>query len=277
MAISNSGLLEQVYNVREDDTLSARVALVICVLVERGAFVAGYTIGKELLTIHYTAYGANKPVWELDFFEHLFASEPLLAVRDKVKGVITGTGKNLIVPDELYDEQEAEKWLRKLHFVEQLDRVNTYPLDNDKAILLQAMPVNIAELVKINFKKAMVLPLHAYQFEGENAQSLHMQLCLAGDQVFVTLHNYSQLLWNHVVSYACAEDIAFAIKQMCKENYIDPVKLHISCNALAGTDYDVINSLTQYFPNVRSGNGEVINARWQPAICLANQLLACVL
>ncbi len=277
MAISNSGLLEQVYNVREDDTLSARVALVICVLVERGAFVAGYTIGKELLTIHYASYGANRPVWQLDFFEQLFASEPLLAVREKVKGVFTGSAKNLIVPDELYDEQEAEKWLRKLHFVEQLDRVNTYPLENDKAVFLQAIPVNIAELVKINFKKALVLPLHAYQFEGESAQSLHMQLCLTGDQVFVTLHNYSQLLWNHVVEYACAEDIAFAIKQMCKENYIDPVKLHISCDAIAGTEYDVINSLTQYFPNVRSGNGEVINARWQPAICLANQLLACVL
>lgn len=277
MAISNSGLLEQVYNVREDDTLSARVALVICVLVERGAFVAGYTIGKELLTIHYAAYGANKPVWELDFFEQLFASEPLLALKDKVKGVFTGGAKNLVVPDELYDVQEAENWLRKLHFVEQTDRISTYELENDKAVHLQAIPVNISELVKINFKKALVLPLHAYQFEGENAQSLHMQLCLTDDQVFVTLHNYSQLLWNHVVRYSCAEDIAYAIKLLCKENYIDPVKLHMSCNALNGAAYDVVNALTQYFPNVKSGNGEVINARWQPAICLANQLLACVL
>jgi len=277
MTISNTGTYEQVYNVREEETLSSRVALVTCVLVRRGLFIAGFSITKELLTIHYTGYAPDKPVWELDFFEQLFAAEPLLQVREKVKGVFIGGHKTLIVPDELYAENDAQSWLRKIYFVEQQDKISVYPLENDKAFLLQAVPVNIIELIKINFRKATVLPLQLAHFHEANEQSLHLRCCITNEQVIATLHNYSQLLWHHVFDYSCAEDIAYAIRLHCKENYIDAAKLNISCSMLAGSEYDIINELTQYFPNIKADNGRAITTRWSPAICLANQLLACAL
>jgi hypothetical protein len=277
MASPNTNTYEQVYNVREDDSLTSRVALVVCVLVQRGLYVAGFSISKELLTIHYAGYSKNKPVWALDYFEQLFASEPLLAVREKVKGVFINSDRNLIVPDELYNEKDARNWLGKIFFIEQQDKISVFPLENEKASFLQAIPLNISELVRINFKKAEILPLQAYLFGERKAQSLHLQLCISSEQVIATLHNYSQLLWNHVFDYSCAEDIAYAIKLLCKENYIDAAKLNINCNALAGTEYDIINELSQYFPNIKAGNGLSIHARWDPAISLANQLLECVL
>lgn len=277
MATINTNINEQVYNVREDPSLSSRVALVFCVLVQRGLFIAGFSITKELLTIHYTEYAANKPVWDLDFFEQSFANEPLLSVREKVKGVFIGSSKNLIVPDELYAEDHAKDWLSKLFFVEQRDIIITTPLANDKAIFLAAIPLNISELVKINFKKATFLPLSAYHFTTPQVQSLHLQCCISSEQVTATLHNYSQLLWHKVFDHVCAEDIAYAIRQLCSENYIDAAKLNISCNALAGADYDVVNDMTQYFANIKAGNGHTIHARWEPTISLANQLLSCVL
>lgn len=164
----------------------------------------GFSITKELLTIHYSEYSSTRPVWELDFFEQLFASEPLLAVREKVKGVFLAGDKNLVVPDELYSAPDAEAWLRRIHFVEHLDRVAAFAMENDKAQLLQAFPLNIVELVKINFKRATVLPLQEYQLEHSNTQSLHLQCFITRDQVFASLHNYSQLLWYQVFDYACA-------------------------------------------------------------------------
>ena len=268
---------EQIYNVREDDTLSQRVALVIGVLVPRGVYIVGFSITKELLTIHYTGYSTTKPVWQLDFFEQLFASEPLLTVREKVKGMFVSSAKNLIIPDELYNESAAADWLRQLHYVEQQEVITSYALENDKATYLHAVPVNINELIKINFRKAVVLPLCDYHFAAPQVQSLHMQCCLSSEQVTATLHNYSQLLWHKVFDYSKAEDIAYALKLLCKENYIDPAKLNITCNCLSGAEYDTINELTQYFPNLKAGNGLTIHTRWEPAISLANQLLGCVL
>jgi hypothetical protein len=268
---------EQIYNVREDEMLSSRVALVISVLLPRGLMIAGFSITKELQTIHYAGYSNTKPVWELDFFEQLFATEPLLTVREKVKGIFVSSHKNLIVPDELYTEVAATDWLRKLHYVEQQDVVTAYTLENDKATYLHAVPTYINELIKINFRKAVVLPLSDYHFAVRQVQSLHMQCCLSNEQITATLHNYSQLLWHQIIDYSTAEDIAYALKLLCKENYIDPAKLNITCNCVSGAEYDVVNELTQYFPNLKAGNGLTIHARWEPAISLANQLLACVL
>ncbi len=231
---------------------------------------------KELLTIHYTGYSKSKPVWELDFFEQLFANEPLLAVKEKVKGVFVNSHKNLIVPDELYSDEDAIEWLQRIYYIEQKEIMATYELDNDKATYLHTVPLNISELVKINFKKAAVMPFSSYHFSDRQVQSLHMQCCITGEQVTATLHNYSQLLWHKVFDYGCAEDIAYSIKLLCKENYIDPAKLNITCNALAGSEYEVINELTQYFPAIKAGDGNAIHARWDPAISLANQLFKCV-
>lgn len=276
MAATNPNKNEQVYNVREDEQLLSRVALVVCVLTQRELYVAGFSISKELLTIHYYTYNTAKPVWEIDFFEQLFASEPLLLVREKVKAVFVGSGRNLIVPDELYNENEATRWLHRLHFVERQDTITSHALENDKATYMQVVPLYITELIKINFKKASVLPLSAYQFGERPAQSLHLQLCFGNSHAMATLHNYSQLLWHRYIEYTCAEDVAYAIRLHCKENYIDPAKLTITCNALSALEYNAVNDLSAYFQVVKAGNGLTIHSRWDPAITLANQLLECV-
>lgn len=270
-----SNIYEQVYNVSEDETLMSRVALVVCVLVERGLFAAGFSINRELLTIHYTGYNKNKPVWDLDFFEHLMMQEPLLNVREKVKGVLVCSNKNLVVPDALYDEKEAKAWLRHLHFIEAKDNIDIYPLEDDKSVYLHAVPLHISELIKINFRKATLLPLCIYHFKNIRQQSLHLQFCITSDQVCVTLHNYSQLLWHRVFSYTTPEDIVYEIKHFCMENNISPSKIAFRCDALSAAEYEVIKALTHYLTGIRSGKG-AINGNWDASISLAQQLLTCV-
>lgn len=276
MATVTTNIYEQVYNFQEDETIPSRVATVICVLVQRGILVAGFGIVKDLLTLHYTGYNKNKPVWELSFFEHLFVQEPLLAVREKVKGVFICSNKNLIVPDALYDEKEAKNWLKHIHFIEQKDVIESYKLQDDNASYLLATPMSITELIKINFKKVVTMPLACYQFTSGSNQSLYLQCCVTPEQVCATLHNYSQLLWHKVFDYTCAEDIAFEIRQLCMENNISPSKISLRCNAVSAAEYNVINELSQYFPGLRAGNGRSITNRWDAAIYLAQQLFACV-
>jgi hypothetical protein len=276
MVASKNNTFEQIYNVQEDEGLTSRVALVICILVQRGMVAVGFSISKELLTIHYTGYSANKPVWDLDFFEYLLAQEPLLGVREKVKGIFICSDKNLIVPDALYEEKEAKAWLKQIYFIEARESIDSYILEEDKARYLHATPVNITELLKINFKKVPILPLAMYHFRNTRQQSLYLQCCLTNEQVCATLHNYSQLLWHKVFDYTCAEDIAYEIKHLCMENNISPSKISIMCNTISASEYEVINDLSQYFPGIKSGNGRTMSARWDPAMALAHQLLECV-
>lgn len=277
MGTINYNTNEQVYYVRDDDNISSRVALMICILVQRGLLIAGFSITKELLTIQYKGYNKNKPIWELDFFEHIFANEPMLAGKEKVKGVFICSDKNLVVPNELYMEEEAQNWLKHIHFIEVNDVITPYFLIDEKAYYLHAVPVNITELVKINFKHAEILPLSMYQFRNPHKQSMHLQCCLSSEQVCLSLHNNSQLLWHKVFNYTCAEDIAYTINLYCTENNIDPSGLNVMCNALSAAEFERINELTQYFPGINAGNGRAITAGWDSAISLANQLFTCVL
>jgi len=275
--MATNNIYEQVYNVSEDEGLMSRIAQVICVVAPRGLFVAGFGGSKELLTIHYTGYNKNRPVWALDFFEHLFANESLLAAhRDKVKGVFISSDRSLIVPDALYDEAEAKKWLKRIFFIERTDVISIKRLDVDNANYLYATPLNITELIRINFKKAATLPLCTYHFRDTQQKSLYLQCCVVNDQACVTLHNYSQLLWHRQFSFSVAEDIAYEIKHLCVENNISPGKVSMTCDAISASEFNVVSELSQYFQNIKSGDGRAIHSRWDPAIALSNQLLACV-
>ena len=138
MAKSNNNNYEQVYNISEDASLLTRISLVICVLVQRGLLVAGFSKEKEILSLNYTGYNKNRPVWEVAFFEQLFANEPLLTDKTKVKGVFTLSARQLLVPDELYQKTEAENWLRKIYYIERSDVIEHSFLKDMKAYYLQA-------------------------------------------------------------------------------------------------------------------------------------------
>jgi hypothetical protein len=275
MAATNVNTNEQVFNAYEDESLDALLTHVICVIMQRGLWVAGFSSTKELLTIHYTGYNRNKPVWELDFFEHLIVQEPLFTVREKVKAVFICDDKNMVIPNDLYDEDEAGNWIRRIHFIEPKDVVLSYPLEAENAQYLLAVPMGITELININFKKAIVAPLPIYHFAKTNSQGLYLQCCITNEQVCATLHNYSQLLWHKVFDYTCAEDIGYAIKLLCIENNISPSDISLNCNAISAAEYNVINDLSQYFPGVRDGKGNAVTNRWEAATCLAQQLIEC--
>jgi hypothetical protein len=276
MASEKNHTNQQVYNIHEDEWLMERIAIVLCILMRRGMWIGGYSDTKELLTIHFTGYNKNRPVWELDFFEQLFANEALLADKDKIKGVFICSEKNLIVPNELYDEHEAERWLGKIHFIDQKDVVLTHPVPQAKAKYVMAVPMNITELININFKKAVTLPFPAYQFPDLQKGAPEIKCCITGEQVCATLYNHRQLLWHRVFDHASAQDIAYSIRHCCEENDVNVSALKVSIDATTGAEYEVAHELAQYFAGAHKGNAKNNATRWQPAVTLAQQLITCV-
>jgi Protein of unknown function (DUF3822) len=265
-----------VYNKSEDPSLISQVSQAVCVFMQRGLMTAGFNAAGELLTIHYHGYNKNRQVWELDFFEQLFMQEPLATISKKIKGVFICTDKQLVVPDALYKEKEAKEWLKRIHFVDIKEVTSSYHFDAEQKHYLLAVPPYIAGLVKVNSKGAATLPMAAYQLRQVEQQGLFAQCCVMPDQVCITLHDNGNLLWHKVFGYRAAEDIAFELKHACRENKINDEQLHFVCNAVSAAEHPVVAELSRYFPGTKAGNGSDIDSKWQPAISLAQQLLACV-
>lgn len=267
---------ELIYNAHEGN-LSSQIDIVISVMVERGMMVAGFSSEKELLTIHYNGYKKDKPVWWVDFFEGAFNLHPLLADREKVKAVFFLSDKDLVIPETLFDRYEAKDWLKRIHHVEADDVIEYYSLSSEKANYVVALPGAITELVKSNFTRADIQPLPIYHFMGLQQQGLYLECCITSEQVCVTMHNFSQLLWHKVFSYKTAEDIAYEIRLLCNERSISPSKITLLCNTLTSAEYSVMNDLSQYFQHIKSGSVQTITGPWDGPKSLAHQLLLCVL
>ena len=92
----------------------------------------------------------------------------------------------------------------------------------------------------------------------------------------MTLHNDGQLLWHRVSGDTTAEEIAYTINNYCQENNIEPTQLNLACAGLSASEFERINELTQYFPNLKACDGSGISMIWDGAISLAIQLLSCV-
>ena len=274
MGTEYQNIYRQVYNVREDEHLLAETDNVTCVLSRRGLLAAAYSASNELLSIHYAAYGKERPVWELDFFEQLFAQEPLLVRQDKIKKVFVLTSSNLIIPEELYDAHEAKAWFDQIHFSELNDSLEHYQLQKENAWYVYSIPHGINELVKINCRSAAVMPLPTYQLSGKTNQT-SIQCFITCEQACVTIHNNNKLLWHRVFDYAAAEDIAYEIRLICKEQKLNADKLTISCDTMSATEYATANALSQYFTAITDGIQQSIKGLWQPTLSFVKQLATC--
>ena len=277
--ILNHSLSQQEYNIHQGDRLLDEVDRIICVLLPRGLVSAGFSDRGDLLMIRYSDYKKELPTWIIDFYEHQFINEDLLAMAHKVQSVFIATDKSLIIPETLFQESEAKFWLSKIHFVETHDVVSDYQLKEDKAHYLYAWPLDVQNLVNRYFPSANLLPFPIYQFyKPYQSQSL-LQISITMNQVYATLYKNNKLQWHQAFAYENAEDIAYQIHLLCRTHQIDPRELNFQSTIICRSLTFVQQQLNQFFPNMKDGSGNVgtTDKNWTGTIYLLQQLYTCAL
>lgn len=275
--ITNNPATEQVYKVHAGENLAAQVARVIVVLMPRAISVAGFSDRGDLLMIRNNEYKRTLPQWILDFFEHQFLNEQLLSAPHKVTSVFVASDKTMLVPEMLYKPNEAEDWLRKIHFIESNEIQSTHHLREDKAYYLYAWPSAIKSLVNRYFTKARILPFATYQFYKPFKAECSLQMCLAPDKAFATLYKNRELHWHQVFTYKTYEDIIYQVKHVMQEFDIDQSKMSLQCTVANKALAVHVADMLQFFPALKDGTGTVVtNERsWVSNIYLVQQLYAC--
>jgi hypothetical protein len=276
--IINSAINYHAYNVHEGETLMSQVSRVICVLLPRGLIVAGFSNHGDLLMIRYGDYSRTLPTWILDFYEHRFLDEPLLSNPENVVATFVASDKYMVIPDALYEEGAAEKWLRKIFFVEANEIVSVHRLHEDKARYTYAYPSTLRSLVGRYFTNSKLFPLSAYQFYKPYKTEHSLQCCITAEHVFASLYHNRQLQWHQVFDYEKGEDIAYQLKLLCKQNKINSDDLDMQATVTYRGLNPVLNEMSQYFPNIKESEVNVVaNRQWASAIGLLQQLYACAL
>lgn len=276
--INNSSINYHAFNVHDGDTLMGQVAKVICVVMPRALLVAGFSEHGDLLTARYGDYNKALPAWIIDFYEHRFIDEPLLQHPDRVVATFIASEKYLIIPEDLYDEGAAVKWLQKLFFVEGNELYSSHLLHDERARYLYAWPGTIKSLIGRYFNTAKTLPFASYQFYKPYKGDSALQCCITTEQVFATLYKNRALQWHQVFSYEKGEDIAYHIKLLCKQQKLnaDTLDIHFS-TAYTGLN-GILADMSQYFPNIRDVESSSSSGKqWAHTVSLLQQLYACAL
>lgn len=272
------GLNKQVYNIHDGDTLLSQAEKVICVLMPRGLVAGGFSQHGELLMLRYNEYKKDLPTWILDFFEHQFIDEPLLANPDKMTALYIATEKSMIVPNALYDEQAAEEWMKKIFFIESNELIASFDIKNEEAQYIYSWSAAVQSLVTRYYPGSQVYPLSRYQFYKPLQSELSLQCCITYNQVYATFYKQQKLQWHQIFYYETAEDIAYQLKLLCQQNDIDEDQLSVQCLAVNQNLTYITTALSQYFTVFT--DGVLKNERgtsWNSTILLLQQLYACVL
>lgn len=275
--ITNSPSEEQIYKLHNNDNIISQIAKIIIILMPRAISVAGFSDRGDLLMIKNNEYKKSLPQWIIDFFEHQFLNDPMLSAPHKVTSVFIAGDKNLLVPEVLYKPDEAEAWLKKLHYVESNEIQTTHHLREDKAYYLYAWPSAIKSLVNRYFTKTKILPFSAYQFYKPFKAECSLQMSITNDRVFATLYKNRQLHWHQVFNYKSSEDIVYQIKHAAQEYDVATESMSLQCTVANKTLAPHITEMMQFFPSLKDGTGTVVtNERsWMSNIYLIQQLYAC--
>jgi hypothetical protein len=276
--LSNGTTNKLNYQAHSEGNLLPQVQKAYVVIFPRGLLTAGFSAHGDLLLAHYTEHKDSLPTWILDFYEHRFIDEKLLQQADRVISVFIATDKYMLVPDDLYDSEEAQNWFRKIYFIEANEMIESYHVREEKCRYLYAYPSSVRNLANRYFAKASLLPLAAYQFFKPFKSDPFLQCCVTKDQVVATAYKNRSLVWHQVFAYSNTEDIAYQLQLVCSQYRINPQQLEVHASVIHQNLNDVVQDLTQYFPNLKYGSSSesmTSSGEWAKAVELLRQLYAC--
>ncbi len=275
--VTNSTLNEQIYKVHTGNDLINSVARINIILMPRAICIAGFSDRGDLLMVKYNDYKRDLPPWIIDFYEHQFLNEEMLGAPHKVTSVFVAGEKNLVVPEVLHKQQEADKWLRQIHFVEANEVVNQHHLREDKAFYIYAWPSAMKSLINRYFTKAKTLPFATYQFYKPFKAECALQCSLTNGVVYATLYKDRELTWHQAFDFSTAEDVAYQVKHAANQFDIDTSNMVFQCTTVCKSLATNITTLLQFFPGLKDGTGNVVSndRSWVSTIYLLQQLYAC--
>lgn len=270
-------ILRRQYLAHKGEDLLSQVHRVICLVTPNGFVSAGFHPSGEVLIVNSSLLKAQH--WNASFIEHEFINEPLLAAPELIKSVFVAATKNIIIPNELYENETiAAEWLSKIFFCEENETIATKEITDCAQHTCFSFPQSVVEIFEKYTADLKILPLNLVHFKNSiNAGNL-LQCTITDSHATGTLHHNNLLHWHQTFEYGNAEDIAHRLASACTHFGIDVQNYPINCTTTSVEHQIVLKKLQQYLPtmnNKMAGISEIIAPEWSATIHLFQQLNVC--
>lgn len=268
-------IVRRQYLAHNGEDLLSQVQKVICLVTPHVFISAGYHPSGEVLMVNSSRYDVQ--AWAPKFIEYEFLNDPLFAAPEMVQAVFVASSKNMLVPDELFeDKEEASHWLKKIYHCEEDDALFAEHFSSNKLHCCFAFEASIVAVLSQYLSEIRIKPLTMVHFKDKVADAL--QCTIADTYAKATLHFNNKLVWHQTFEYETAEDILYQLSAACQVHEIDIQDFLLSFTTTSIEDQPILKKLKHYFPKykaTKSGIADIIAPDWAATVFLFQQLYGC--
>lgn len=264
------------YLAHNGEDLLSQVQKIICLYTPFSIVTAGYHPSGEVLMINSSSHKGK--AWDIHFYEEEMINDVLWGTPDLVTGVFVWADKSMLVPENLFNTDEASHWLNCTFFIEKEDTIAHKFFENQSAYCSYSFPKSLEKLIKNYADHAPIAPLSCAHFKNKVVDVL--QCTIAQHGVMASLHLGNQLLWHQHFEYESTEDILYHLTAVCQQYGIEIQNYLISLSTATPLMNARQLAFKQFFSNIpqkKNSLVDIIAPEWSSTVFLFQQLYPCVL
>ncbi len=212
------------------------------ILWNTGICLAGYNKEQKFV---YAQADFFKEKWSIKSLQHFIENTPLLSGTEPITHIWIAEERNLLVPKKLFNQNEAENWLQKLHFIDEREQINFNYIATPPSYTVYPIHSKVIAIFNDYYPDAQIEFLGAAFWKGKN-KNANISLVLLNDYAIISAFK-SQGLQNHLqFNFENADDIVYKIGSVA--NHCDIIQDNILLNISGiGENYTKLKDELNYF------------------------------
>lgn len=191
----------------------------------------------------------GKKSWDSSLFKDLFHEEPLLKKTKLVKKIWWAEERNIIVPEQLYVKNYAEKWIRRFHFLETSENLHDYYLQPYlNAQMVFPIAEEIQKLIESNFPEASIDALSKIALSlPSESRTTCIKITNLPKIVLLSLQENSRNIYHQIAAYENIQDIIYKIAIILQEKDLNQNQVEIEIQGIAPFYNNILDELKNFF------------------------------
>ena len=165
------------------------------------------------------------------------------------------------IPASVYTENNITQWWYLLEGFDPDEKININTSINKDIVHIQAVEAKWFQSLSQSFSQIEWIPFQAIAFDNNEEYSGDYNLILSfiKNNIFITLRNNEQVLFNQGCQYKEPEDILYSLLNILHRFAINPESVRLLPDGFIDPDSSVFRLLEQYFKNIYWSKPTLLN------------------
>jgi hypothetical protein len=165
---------------------------------------------------------------------HLFENDPLFAGPQPISRIWLAEARNILVPQSLYEENEAGEWLGKFHFLEadeQLMHISLQPHQDIQMVFPIKNALNA--LFEQYLPEASINVLSRVAMQHTEVKGPFLEIINLPKMILLSLREGQRFLLHQVYAYEHTENVVYRIAVILEEKGLAQDQVGVSLTGIA--------------------------------------------